>query len=96
MGFLEAKIGNFLAGIGESGGEVGDWGEKRVEAIEVVFAEFMGGLIGDELISAEGLVVEDLIGDAGSEFLESMIATVDEVLNFLIGENIEVVENFGD
>lgn len=93
---LETKLGEFVAGIGKGFGEVGDWGEKLVEAIQVVFAEFVGGLVGDELVSSEGLVVEDSVGNTVAQFLKALVAAVDECLNFLIGEYVEVVENFGD
>lgn len=96
LGVLESKVGEFGCCVSESFFEICNGGEKDIEAVAMSFAEYVGGLVGDELVSAEGLVVEDRVGDAGSEFLESLIATVDEVLNFLIGENIEVVEDFSD
>ncbi len=96
VGFLETKLGEFVAGIGKGFGEVCDGGEKGVEAITVLFAELVGRLISDEFISAKGLIIEDLVCDAAAQFLQTQITTVNQLLNFLFGENVEIIEDFSD
>lgn len=56
----------------------------------------MGGLVGDEFVPSERLVIEGLISKAVAEFLETTVASTDQSLNLRVGESLEVIEEFGD
>ena len=89
---LEFEVSDFGSSVGVGLVEAGDGFEEEVESVDVI--ENLG--VCDEFVSAEVLVVDGLVGEVGSEFMEAAIAAFDEGEDFVLSCGLKVVEEFGD